>query len=187
MELLGLKIKMSMRAVVRILKKPTNILIMLSVFLLVSNLIIWALNLELIRYIAFSAPLSIGDKIGFFTDVYKDMLVLNPTLQSIGILLFSALFAINIAVVIYVIRNLGFSKIPKKSGGGGLFFAILGGGCVACGVSILAPLVATFGAASTVFLEEVSMWFNWIGVGLVSYSIYKLGSIVAHIKVRDRA
>lgn len=184
--LFGLKLRISIRSALRVFKSPAYVAIAVFAALLISGLILWALNLDLVRYIIFDAPLTIGQKIGFFADVYKSMFVTHPSVQGVGILFFSILFGVNIALVVYVIKNVGFAKIPKKSGFGGLFFAVLGGGCIACGASILAPLLATFGATSTVFVQELSTLFNWIGVLLVSYSIYKLGGMASSVFAKKK-
>ena len=106
------------------------------------------------------------------------------SVQALGIVIFSSLFGLNLALLVYVLRNQGFKNIPKKSSFGGTVFAVLAGGCVACGTSILAPLVATFGATSTAFLRDLSAWLNWTASVLIVYSIYKLGLLAATVRAK---
>jgi hypothetical protein len=77
-----------------------------------------------------------------------------------------------------MLKTGSLKQVPKKSGGAGLIFAVLSGGCVACGTSILAPLLATIGATSTVFVQDLSNFLNWISIILISYSIYKLSGVI---------
>jgi len=91
------------------------------------------------------------------------------------------LFGINLALLVFVLRNRGFKLIPKKSGLGGFAFAIIGGGCIARGTSIIAPLLATLGATSAPFVRDPGAIFNWLGSLLIAYSIYKLGAVCSYI------
>jgi hypothetical protein len=134
------------------------------------------------RYIIFEAPISTLDKLGVFWDVQTGIYTVYSSPQATGILLFGILFGINGAMILRLLKSGTYRALPKKSGGGSLLFAVLGGGCVACGTSILAPLLATFGATSSVFMNNLSNWLNWISIILISYSIYKIGGALNNTK-----
>ena len=172
----------SLRGLKIVLSKPLYIgLAALSSFF-ISGFIIWSLNFELVRFIVFEAPINAYEKFRFFWDVQTSVYTSYPFVQATGILWFGLLFGINLALITYVIRNGGLKSIPKKSGGGGLVLAMLSGGCVACGTSILAPVLATLGATSSAFVLELSNWLNWAGIALITYSIYKLGTVINNTK-----
>ena len=181
MELLLVKIKVSLKSAFRVFINPVYILWVGLGTLITSGFILWSLNLNLLGYVIFDAPISLLQKIDFFFDIYSNLYTTYTGVQSISLVIFSVLFGINLALLIFVLKNRGFSAIPKKSGVGGFALAILGGGCVACGTSLIAPLVATLGAGATPFLRDLATIFNILGSILILYSIYKLGGIASYI------
>ncbi len=182
--LISLRSKVALIGVLYVLKRPSYIGGMIIGIFASSSLVIWSLNLELVGYILFEAPITLADKLQFFGSTYRDIFTTYESNQALGIVIFSVLFGINIAMLVFVLKNQGFKDIPKKSGFGGTIFAVLSGGCVACGTSLLAPIAATFGATSGAFLRELALWLNWASSILIIYSIYKLGQLVATIKAK---
>jgi hypothetical protein len=176
-----LKLKISLTSALKVFRYPGYIVLAIFGALLASGLILWSLNLDLLQYIWFNTPLSVLEKLEFFFSIYRDIYTTYNGIEGTGILVFSLLFGINLALLVFVIKHQGFSSVPKKSGIGGFAVAILGGGCVACGTSILAPLLATVGATSTPFVKDLAVIFNCIGIVLISYSIYKLGELCSYI------
>lgn len=173
-----LKARITLNAMFTVLKKPRYIVIMNLAILFMAGAIVWSLNLDLLRYILLEAPLSSYDKLSFFSYTYESLFTTFDSAQSLGIVVFSLLFGINASLFVYVIRRRGFKAVPKKSSGTAFTLAILGGGCVACGTSLIAPLLATFGATSGVLVRELGAVFMWVGSILTIYSIYKLATLV---------
>ena len=180
-------LKNSLRGIGHVFKNPLYILIAAAVGFSISGFIIWSLNFDLMRFIIFDAPISLGEKLQLFWDVQTGIYTTYTSSQATGIIVFSWLFGINMALVTYVLKYGGFANIPKKSGGAGLVMALLSGGCVACGTSILAPLLATVGATSTAFVTSLSNWLNWIGSLLVIYSIFILGGVINNTKGSNKS
>ncbi len=176
---LKLKFKIVLRAVVTVLRRPKYIILSIISTLAMAGIIIWSLNLELLGYILFQAPLDLFGKIDFIAYGYQSLFTTYDNLLSLGIIVFTVFFGINIAMLVYVIKRQGMKAVPKKSGGGAFIFAILGGGCVACGTSLVAPLLASFGAVSAPFLRDLGAIFNWLGSLLIIYSIYKLSLLIS--------
>jgi hypothetical protein len=184
--LVSLRLRNSFVSVAKVYKRPSYILLAVVGVFFASGLILWSLNLGLVGYILFQAPLTIGGKINFFLDIYKEIYTTYTSIQGTGIVIFSFLFGINLGVLVYVLKHKGFQAIPKKSGVGGLMFAVLGGGCIACGTSLIAPLLATLGATTAPFVRDLATIFNLIGSLLLLYSIYKLGEIVSIIFAKEK-
>ena len=180
---LSIKIRNSLKGFVSVMRRPKYILIAVAVGFFMSGFIIWSLNFDLVKYIVIEAPISVGEKIRFFWDVQTGIYTAYNSLQATGIISFSLLFGINISLITYVFKTVGLKSIPKKSGGGGLILALLSGGCVACGTSILAPLFATLGATSSVIVSDISNILNWLGSILILYSIYKLGGVINNLNM----
>ncbi len=187
LDLVWLRSKVAFSGLVYVIKKPQYIAGSIIGAFLSSSLILWSLNLDLVKYIVFEAPISLAEKLRFFGTTYRDIFTTYESAQALGILVFSVLFGLNIALIVYVLKNQGFKDIPKKSGFGGTIFAILSGGCVACGTSLLAPIAATLGATSGAFLRDLSLWLNWVASVLIIYSIYKLGQLAASIKAKNNS
>jgi hypothetical protein len=173
-----LKFKITYKAVLFVLKKPAYLISTVLLSFLMAGVIIWSFNYELVGYIIFEAPLNFFEKIEFFSYGYQNLFNTLDSLLSSGILIFSFLFGVNTSMLIYVIKNHGFKNLPKKSSTSAFILAILGGGCIACGTSLLAPILISIGAVSTPFLRDLGAIFNWLGSLLLLYSIYKLSLLV---------
>jgi len=179
---LTIRLKNSFKGFISVFKNPLYILFALVLSFLISGFVIWSLNFDLVRYIIVDAPISAFDKLRFFWDVQTGIYSAYSSPQATGILLFGLLFGINGAMILKVIRSGTLKSVPKKSGSASFLFAVLSGGCVACGTSILAPFLATLGATSSAFTSELSNWLNWISIVLITYSIYKLGEVINNSK-----
>lgn len=174
----SLKVLITVNAVKHVLRIPKYfVFAFVSVFVM-SGLIVWSLNLGLLRYILFEAPLSFAEKLEFFSYTYETLYTTFSSVQAMGITILSVLFGINAAMLVYIIRRQGLASVPKKSGSGAFALAILGGGCVACGTSIIAPLLATIGATSSALARDLGVVFMWVGSLLTVYSIYKLATLI---------
>lgn len=182
----ALKVKVSLRSVLTVFKNPLYILQAVFATIIASGFILWSLNLDLLQYVWFNTPLSTLEKLDFFFSIYRDIYTSYGSIEATGIIVFSILFGINLALLVFVIKHHGLRAVPKKSGVGGFMLAILGGGCVACGTSILAPLLATIGATTTPLIRDLAVIFNTVGIVLISYSIYKLGELCGYIFAMQR-
>jgi len=184
----ALKVAVSAKAFVKLFYNPGYILLVVVGALLSASLVIWSLNLDLARYILLELDgVSMATRLQtIFWDPYISIFTTLESFQALGIVMFSTLFGFNTAILVYVLKNQGLSNIPKKSSFGGTVSAVLAGGCVACGTSVLAPLMATFGATSGVFLRDLSTWLNWAASILIIYSIYKLGLLAATVQAKRK-
>jgi hypothetical protein len=180
------KLKLSLRSTLQVIRLPEYLSVAILTSFFMAGLIIWSLNLDLLAYIFFQAPIDLFEKIRFFLNGYTSIVTNITNAQSSGIALFSILFGVNTALIIYVLRRRGLKAIPKKSGSGAFVLAIISGGCFACGTSLLAPLLATLGATSGSFVRSLGTLFNWLGSILLAYSIYKLSHIAATIQAKER-
>jgi hypothetical protein len=186
MRLQKTKLRLSLRSTLRVIALPKYLSLAIFSAIAMAGLIIWSLNLDLLAYIFFQAPLNLFAKVRFFLDGYTSIATNITNAQSSGIAVFSILFGINTALITYVLRRRGLEAIPKKSGAGAFILAIASGGCFACGTSLLAPFLATFGATSGSFVRGLGTLFNWLGSILLLYSIYKLSHIAATIQAKER-
>jgi len=182
--LLSSKIKLSLTSSIKVFKKPSYALLAIFGSLLTVAVVLWAFNLDVLSYLIFKAPIGPGEKLGLFADIYKDIYTNFSEFHEVVTVAFTLLFGVNIALMTFIIKNKGFRSIPKKSGLGGLVLAIVGGGCMACGTSLIAPLLASVSGASSVFFRDISLILNLLATVLVIYSIYRLGLIASNVHAK---
>lgn len=181
MSLFILKLKISLKSVISVLFRWPYLLIAIFASLVAEAMVLWSLNIDLVKYIIFDSGVSIGTKFEFFFSVYRDIFINYEAVQALAIITFSFLFGINSALVVFVLKNQDYKSIPKKSGFGGLVLAIIGGGCLACGTSILYPVLITLGVGTSVFASQLGLILSAIGSVFLLFSIYKLGGVVSFV------
>jgi hypothetical protein len=187
-KLLFTKVKIVFRSIFYVLRKPIYLMwFFLGVVFMVGS-IVWSLNLDLVSYILFEAPLGLFEKLEFFLYTYESIFLSYDSLMAMGIVTLSLLFGINLVMVIFVLKNREVvEKLPKKSGLGAFAIAVASGGCIACGTSIFIPLLAFLGVGtSTVFIRNFGVWLMWLGSIMLVYSIYKMGALASTIIARKK-
>lgn len=175
------KARVSIEHIFMVLKQPVYFAIAVLVSVLASSLIIWSLNLELVSYILIDAPITIVSKLQFFIETYKDIFITYSSVNATGILVLSVLFGSNTAMLIYVLRNHNERKKTlraSRASNAGLLAAIISGGCIVCGTSLLAPFALMFGATSSIYLHTFSNVLNLISIFFMLISLYQLGKLV---------
>ncbi|MCA9344406.1 hypothetical protein KC946_01075 [Candidatus Saccharibacteria bacterium] len=190
------KLKIIIDAKLYVFRRPAYWLIFFLSAFFIMGFIVWSLNLDLLKYILFDSPLTIWGKIEFFLNGYGSLLSSFESIQAVAIVIFSLLFGVNVSMLIYSARFLSSAdnkeqktgkkqKIPKKSGAVALGSAVVGGGCIACGTSLLAPIFTTLGITSIGLVRNIGTIFLTLGSILTLYSIYKLSIIIVNIKARS--
>ncbi|MEX2145352.1 MAG: hypothetical protein WD712_03230 [Candidatus Spechtbacterales bacterium] len=113
----------------------------------------------------------------------------NNSLFSIVIIIaISVLFAVNFAMIVFMIRKNRSAVYDKGKGNllgisGGLITGALGIGCAACGSLILTPVAISIGATGILAaLPYGGTEFGFLGIGLFMVSIYSLSK-----KINDPA
>lgn len=167
--------KITTRNVFSTLLQPAYLTIAVLSSLLITGIMLWSLNFNLLFYILFQAELSMLEKIDFFLYGYTSLFSNINDIFSASLVIFAVLFGINAAILTKVLRQRSLKAVPAKSSSGATAFAVLSGGCVACGTSILAPLFSSFGASTTAFfMRDLGTIFTILGSILLLYSITKL-------------
>ncbi len=176
---LKLQLQITLNATIQVLKSPWYLLISIFACLAIIAVMLWSLNLNLLGYILFEANLPLGEKISFFTYAYQSLFTNINDIFSASIVVFALLFGTNTALLTKAIRQNGLRSAPKKGGLGATGAAILSGGCVACGTSIVAPIISSLGASSSaLLLRDLGTIITILGIVFLLYSIYKLAVII---------
>ncbi len=174
---LRVKLGVSLRNVLGLFKKPTNVFLVLVTAFLILSIIIWWLNIDLLRYILFEAPLATSAKFRFFAYSYEALFTSITGLLSVSILLLSLLFGVNTVVLGHALKQRAANAKSAQIGGFAAVLGVLSGGCAACGTSLLAPVLASLGATSAA-AQNAGIFFNFLGSALLLYSIYRLGLLL---------
>jgi hypothetical protein len=137
---------------------------------------VWLPNLRLIVEIMFNSNASLIKKINFLFSLFGSIQTNFSAVSASYIIAIAILFGVNVALLVYFIRNKQTSGLVSGatlSIGGGLISGVFGIGCAACGTFILSSLLGMFGSVGIVsFLPFGGEEFGFLGVGLLVYSIY---------------
>lgn len=180
-----LKLKLSFGAIGRLLLRPAYLIAAVLIALLTLGIVLWAFNLNLLRYILSEPTLMVIERLWFLVSIYGSVLTNFESLVAVSLVLFSALFGINLAALIFVIKQKG--KIVSSGGksAGGIITAIIGAGCAACGTSIISPVLAALGASGSIALaQSVGLAINIASIIIMFFSIYASGKLVANFQAR---
>lgn len=160
------------KPIIHILKRPRYALLFAGTTVLVNMVLVWFFNLELIIHVIGNTSLDTGEKTTFFfrtvASIYSDMFT---SLRSFLFVAFSLVFGLNITTLVFLRQQRVSSKTPKSS----FAVALIGSGCVACGGSIVAPVLTLAGATASLALSYFINIIAFVAaVALGFYSLYKL-------------
>lgn len=147
----------------------------------------WLVNINLLAYIISSPVLTAIGKLEFIAAAYGNFFILNNPI-TLSRLVFSVLLAINLVMLIFVWRA-GKQRSGAIRNNSGALVAMVGSHCIACGTSLVAPLITAL-AGSTAYLSAerfavgqlLATGANILGIILVVWSIR---GITKRIKTGD--
>lgn len=181
-----LKIQTAAKNIGKVLLMPAYATTAVVGMFVVMGVILWSLNFDVLRFVLFESGISAYDKFTFFISVYKGIFSAFGNLQALSIIIFSVLFGINIAALSFVLFRQRSRKALTGSSVAGLGAAILGGGCIACGTSILTPVLTSLGVlGATAFTHSLGIILNVVGSVLIIWSLYRLGLLVGTILAKQ--
>lgn len=140
------------------------------------TIFLWLVNINLLAYIIGSPVLTAIGKLEFIATAYGNFFVLNNPI-TLSRLMFSILLAVNLTLLIFVWRA-GKQRSGAISSNSGALAAMVGSHCIACGTSLVAPLISAL-AGSTAYLsaerfavgQMLATGANILGIILVIWSI----------------
>jgi hypothetical protein len=182
---LPLRLKVMAGGLRAVFSYPIYLVLAFASMLLALGIALWALNADLLRFVLFESGVSGYMKVEFFFGVYQSLFSEIDSLMSVVLVTFGVLFGINLSLLVFVLKR-KFAQQKSLKGGGaslpGLILATIGGGCAACGTSILAPLFATFGITSVGLIRNIGLSAAFLGIALILYSAAKLSGQAASLK-----
>jgi hypothetical protein len=173
-----LRLAVTLQAAKTVLAQPVFATLSLMSSLAMLGIMVWSTNYQLVWFIATQSTLRLTDKIGFVMDGYRNLFSGFSAVTSLGMILFSLLFGLNLSCLLFILSKRQKVRVPIKSNGGALTMAIVSGGCIACGTSFITPLVATFGSAATPLVEQLSFIAVWLGAALLVVSIMQVSTVI---------
>lgn len=155
----------------------------LLLWLITISIFLWLVNLNLLAYIVSSPVLTPFGKIDFIFDTYTSFFTIsNPV--SLSRLFFSLLLAINLTLLVFLWRA-GQRQGVVRSNSGALI-AMIGSHCVACGTSLVAPLVTALAGSGAYLSAErfattqlLATGANVLGIILIAWSIRGVAKRIA--------
>ena len=172
-------------AVNRLLGQPGERSRLLRYWFLVLSFLLLIPNLALLIEITFNQPLlTLGQRIGFVIEIYSNTFryLFEPITLSIVIL--SLVLAFNFAMIRFV-RKKNRSARGRLSG---TLAMLVSSHCVACGGSLLAPVLGLIGGTGGTYigggysrLQTLTVILNTIAILIALRSIYKVSPTIVRL------
>ena len=186
--LFWLKLGVSARAILYILKRWRYALLAAILAFGFLLLLSWLLNFELLWYILSSPNLTFAEKMSFVWRSTIGYLADMAPLQALATIALVAGQGIVFTVLVYVAKTQ--RKLDPKALGGSTIasiIALFSVGCVSCGTSIVAPVVGLFFSGATASLSEaINSVAIYVSLAIVLYALYAVGSTASTFVARER-
>lgn len=180
-----MKISNGIPAITHVLKQPRYVLLLFFNWFLALWLFVYITNLNLFYYVWISSGWTLPEKLSFMISSFTSIITSLSNLVMLSIFIFSFFAALNITMLIHLLRNRQGIRL-KNVGGAGSVAALVGSHCIACGGSLLAPFIsvvagsgAFFSAARINTAITISVLINVVAIILITRSTLKVASHTA--------
>jgi hypothetical protein len=130
-------------------------------------------NLQPILDLVIGGPLSLDGRVTILLGLYPFLGSIYDPVTGTLLLALAVLIGVDVAMVVYHVREHGLSAREGSSGAVGLVLGTLGAGCAACGTAILAGLLSLFGATGVLTLLPLEgQEFSIVAIVVVVLSIF---------------
>ena len=169
------------QVLLHILKKPSYVLLGISMYPLLLWLFIYLTNLNLFLHVWRETSLATIEKWQFLLGSITNVFTRLPDPLATSIVIFAGLATLNIVTLVYTLRQR--SKVDIRSSGGAATVAVVGSHCMACGGAILAPVITAL-SGSGAFISAarantaifVSLSINLLAIMVILHATLKLAS-----------
>lgn len=148
----------------------------LLIWFITVSVFLWLVNIDLLAYILSSPVLTFIGKIDFIIEAYLNFFKIDNSI-SLSRAIFSFLLAINLTLLVFLWR-VGKQRLGIVKSNSGALLAMVGSHCVACGTSLVAPLITALAGSGAYFSAErfaatqlIATGANAFGIILVAWSI----------------
>jgi len=140
----------------------------------VFTLLVWLPNTELFIIVVLSSSVTFLEKLGIIFKFLSSLQTNFSAFSAASTIVISALFGMNLAMVVYLVRIRG-GKLHAggvAAGVGGFAGGVIGAICISCGALILAPALSLAGVSGIIaFLPFAGQEFGIIGIIALLFSI----------------
>lgn len=165
-------------AVKKISNKPGRFV---AVFLVTAWLFFYLTNLELFFAIVGNSVLPAADKLRFLVDSFLNIFRYITDIRVLSVVVFSFIAAVNFILMREVYKRKSAMRGKTSSAVAGSAITLIGSHCIACGGSLVAPLITTI-AGSGAFLSTarvntsifLSVAVNIVGIVIISVATKKM-------------
>jgi hypothetical protein len=156
-----------------VLTIPTYAAVGLVAALVGLTLFVATQNLQVLLDLVVGGPLPLADRVTVLLGLYPFLGTIYGPVTGVLLLALAVLIGVDVAMVVYHLREHGLSAREGSSGAVGLVLGTLGAGCAACGTAILAGLLSLVGATGLVTLLPLEgQEFSVLAIVVVVLSIY---------------
>jgi len=185
--LIRLKTKISLLAVIRTYKNYWYIVLSVLIAVLFFEFLYWFLNYKLFWFLLTSGSLDVIEKFNLIFGSSLNYFSGKSVIQSLAVVLLSVLQGVVIAQIIFILRNQ--KTIDGKAFSGSLIasaVALFSVGCVSCGTSIVTPILSIFvSGVSAGLSESIHQASIYIGLIFAFYALFAIGQTVANIQAKS--
>jgi len=135
-----------------VLTIPTYAVVAAVAGLLGLTLFVATQNLRPVLDLVVGGPLPLDARLTVLLELYPVVGGVYGPLTSTVLVVLAALIGVDVAMVVYHLREHGLSAREGSTSVVGVVLGTLGAGCAACGTAVLAGLLSLFGAAGVVTL-----------------------------------
>ena len=164
-----LNLKLTANVTWHLIIRTTRVYLLAGVFVLILFLLQWLFNIDqLLEIVLGNNPLSVADRLDFLFDGFINIFRFVDDFVPVSMILIALMQSITLTLL-FSYRSV---KSLKSKQGASLGLSLLGIGCVACGGSVLTPILGAIAANISVSVAEA-----------VSNSLLLLALVLSYISM----
>ncbi len=153
-----------------------------ALFVAILFLLQWLFSLDQLEFL-WSSSLSVVEKIDFLIDGFLNIFKFADDIVPVSLILISAMQALAISLLVVLSKELKQIKKTKiKSQASSFTLGLVGAGCVACGGSMLTPILGIIASSVSITLAErigdillmFAMVLSYRALSKISYQVAAL-------------
>lgn len=146
MKRLLIRLRVNMKNIFYFLLEPRYFAIALLLFYAFMSVLQWLFQLDLLIDVFRNPALDVADKIDFMLDAFKAIFTSGLDIVPVMFTIIATSMAISVTFMIIQSKH----SSAKKRGSSSIIMGVFGSGCVACGGSVISPVVSLFVSGTSV-------------------------------------
>ncbi len=162
-----------LRKIGSVLAKPKYLAVAITAWLITLGLLLWLFSFDTLLYVLTLQNYEASQKVSFFLSPFINSFTFffrDPVTATR--MIFSVLAGISFALFLYARNSQPTGPSQRVKSFSGLGIALLGSGCVACGTSLISPVLIGAGAGTTAVIGAAVGTIGYIiGIVLIVFAI----------------